>query len=67
MEELLRFRRQTVHISPQPEWAIDGWGRPFLFSLHGRGKVLLLLSVGPDGQVGGGDDLFDVVRMSSSP
>lgn len=62
MEELLRLRRQTVHVSPQAEWAVDGWGRPIMFSLHDNRQMLLLLSCGPDGNVGGGDDLFEVVR-----
>lgn len=63
MERILELRRETVHISPQPWWTTDGWGRPFLFSLDADRKTLLLLSRGADGEVGGGDDSFDVVRL----
>lgn len=64
IDEVLAFRRASEYISPRPEWAVDGWNRPLLFVLHANREVLLLLSRGVDGEVGGADDLFQFVRLS---
>lgn len=62
MDELLAYRRESEYTNPRSEWAIDAWNRPVVFVLHANREVLLLLSRGSDGEVGGADDLFTLVR-----
>lgn len=61
MQELLAFRRESPYVSPRPEWGVDGWNRQIIFALHANREVLLLLSRGGDGEIGGTDDLFQIV------
>jgi hypothetical protein len=63
MEAILSLRRKTVHLSPTTEWAVDGWGHPFVVVLHADRKSLLIQSYGQDGSSGGGDDMFEIVRL----
>lgn len=60
--ELLAFRRESEYTNPRPDWAVDAWNRPVVFVLHANRGALLLLSRGADGEVGGADDIFLLVR-----
>lgn len=63
IEDVLQLRRERVNLSPQQWMTVDGWGRPIHYSLQEDKKALLLLSLGTDGALGGGDDRFNVVHL----
>lgn len=66
MDAILALRRGSEYANPKPEWAIDGWGRSIRIVRHADRTPLLIISLGPDGVIGGADDYFVIVRSRRS-